>query len=77
MTPETENPQETKSVCPGKPARHALAEPDQYFTQNPQLLLSGGGSFTFYTIAKVSLSVTHTRTHAHTFTPSPIHTLVL
>ena len=24
MIPETENPQETKSVCPGSPARHAL-----------------------------------------------------
>ena len=23
MTPETENPQEVKSVCPGQPARHA------------------------------------------------------
>ena len=35
MIPETENPQEAKSVYPGKPARHAEADPGRYFTQSP------------------------------------------
>ena len=33
MVPDTENPQEAKSVYPGKPARHAQADMGQYFTQ--------------------------------------------
>ena len=30
MIPETENPQEAKSIYPSKPARHAYAEPERY-----------------------------------------------
>ena len=30
MIPETENPQEVKRVCPGKPARYAYADPGRY-----------------------------------------------
>ena len=33
MIPVTENPQEAKSVCPGKPARHAYVDLGRYFTQ--------------------------------------------
>ena len=36
MIPETENTQEAKSVYPGKPARHAEADPDRNFTQSPR-----------------------------------------
>ena len=34
MIPETENPQEAKSVYPGTcmPAQHAKADPDRYVT---------------------------------------------
>ena len=32
MIPETENPQKAKCVYPGKPARHASTDPDQYLT---------------------------------------------
>ena len=39
MIPETENPQESKSVYLGKPAQHALADPGQYFMQSPRLLV--------------------------------------
>ena len=42
MIPETENPLEVKSVCPGKPARHALANPGRYFTQSPHCWFSRG-----------------------------------
>ena len=40
MIPETENPQEANSVLPGKPALHAYADPDRYFTQSPQCWFS-------------------------------------
>ena len=40
MIPDTENPQEAKRVYPGKPARHALADPGRYFTQCPQCWFS-------------------------------------
>ena len=40
MIPETENPQEAKSVYPGKPVRHAYADPGRYFTQSPQCWFS-------------------------------------
>ena len=42
MTPETENPQEAKSFNPGKPVRHAYADPGRYFTQSPQCWFSRG-----------------------------------
>ena len=42
MIPETENPQETKIVYPGKPARHAYADLGRYFTQSPQCWFSRG-----------------------------------
>ena len=42
MIPETENPHQAKSVCPGYPARHAKADPGGYFTQSPQSWLSRG-----------------------------------
>ena len=42
MIPETENPQEARRVCPGKPVRHAWADPSRYFTQSPQCLFSRG-----------------------------------
>ena len=35
MFHETENPQETKSVCPCLPARHAKADPGRNFPQIP------------------------------------------
>ena len=40
MIPETENPQESKSVCPGGPARHAQTDPGRYFTQSPHCWFS-------------------------------------
>ena len=42
MIPETENPQEAKSVYPDKPARHAYADPGRFFTQSPLCLFSRG-----------------------------------
>ena len=42
MIPETEYPQEANSVQPGKPARHASADPGRYFTQSPQCWFSRG-----------------------------------
>ena len=36
MIHETDNLQVAKSVYPGKPARHAYADPGRYFTQSPQ-----------------------------------------
>ena len=36
VIPETENPQEAKSVYPGTPVWHAYADPGRYFTQSPQ-----------------------------------------
>ena len=40
MIPETENPQEAKSVYPGKLARHTYADPGRYFTQSPECSFS-------------------------------------
>ena len=42
MIPEKENPHEAKSVYPGKPARHAKADPGRYFTHSPQCWFSRG-----------------------------------
>ena len=42
MIPETKKSQEAKRVYPGKPARHALADPGRYFTQDPHCWLSRG-----------------------------------
>ena len=42
MIPETYHPQESKSVCPGRPALHAKTDPGRYFTQSPQCLFSRG-----------------------------------
>ena len=42
MMSETENPQQATSVYPGKPVRHAYADPGPYFTQNPQCWFSRG-----------------------------------
>ena len=42
MIPETENPQELTSEYPGKPVRHAQADPGGYFTQSPQCRFSRG-----------------------------------
>ena len=42
MIRETENPQKAKRVCPGKPARHAYADPDRYFTLSQQWWYSRG-----------------------------------
>ena len=42
MIPDTENPDEVKSIYPGKPARHSKADPGQYFTQISQCLFSRG-----------------------------------
>ena len=39
MIRETENPQEAKSIYPGKPARHGQADPVRYFTQRPTTML--------------------------------------
>ena len=41
MSPETEN-QEVKIAYPGKPARHAYANPGRYFTQKSQCWFSRG-----------------------------------
>ena len=35
MIPETENPQEAKSVYPGKPARNDNADQGRFFTHSP------------------------------------------
>ena len=51
MFPDTENPQEAKRVYPGKPARHAYADPGRYFTQSPHCWFSRG-------TAKLSLALT-------------------
>ena len=45
MIPEMENPQEAKSVYPGKPARYAKADPGRYFTQSPMFVFSRDGSY--------------------------------
>ena len=48
MIPETENAQEAKNVYPGKPARHAYADPGLNFTQSPQCwFLSRDDSYWF------------------------------
>ena len=36
MIPETENPQEAKSVYPGQPESHGKADQGRYFMQSPQ-----------------------------------------
>ena len=46
MIPETENPQEAKSVYPGKRAWHASAVPGRYFTQ--MLAFSRDGLLVLY-----------------------------
>ena len=51
MIPETENPQETKSVYPGKPAQHVKAYPGRNFTQGPLFCFSRGTAhLSFYII---------------------------
>ena len=51
MIPETENPQEAKSVYLGKPARHAKDDLGRYITQRPQcLVFSRDGSFNNQTV---------------------------
>ena len=45
MIPETENPQEAKSVYPGKPSQHAQADPGRYFTQRPQCWIYRGTAY--------------------------------
>ena len=56
MIPETEHLQEAKSVCPGKPARHASADPGRYFTQSPQCWFSrwDGSPVTIDTFVQLS-----------------------
>ena len=50
MIPETENPQETKNVYPGKPAQYAKADPRQNFTT--MLVFSREGSHSKTSIKK-------------------------
>ena len=45
MIPDTETQQESKSVYPGKPARHAWADPCRYFTQSPLCWFSRGTAY--------------------------------
>ena len=46
MIREAENPQEAKSVYPGKPARHTYADQGRYFTQIPHCwFFSRDGSY--------------------------------
>ena len=42
MIPETENPQEAKSVYPGKAVWHAQADPGRYITRRLQCWFSHG-----------------------------------
>ena len=48
MIPETENPQEAKSVHLCKPAQHAYADPGRYFTQSPQYWFYHGTTHLYY-----------------------------
>ena len=50
MILETENPQEAKSVYLGKPARHAQADPGQYFMHSPQCWFYRGTTRILYFI---------------------------
>ena len=48
MIPETENPQEEKSVCSDQPAWHDYADPGRYFTLSPQCgFFSRNGSYLY------------------------------
>ena len=48
MIPETENPQEAKSVYPGEPARHAQADPvDTLRTVHNAGFITGQLTYTF------------------------------
>ena len=49
MIPETEKPQEAKSVYPGKPARHAQANLGRYvYAESTTLFLSRDSSYVLF-----------------------------
>ena len=50
MFPETENPQEAKSIYSGKPVRHAKTDLGRYFTQSPQCWFSRGTAHIIVTL---------------------------
>ena len=52
MIPETENPQEAKSVYPGKPMRHAQADQGLY-AETTMLVFSRDGSHVYVKLTAV------------------------
>ena len=57
MIPETENPQEANSVCPGQPVRHAKVDPGRYITQIPQCWFFRGTAHILFYVLCMNLTL--------------------